>query len=194
MPPRGYFSNHFSTGSFWKKMQCGDHAVQVYRDDGLFLDALEGFVGNGLRLDERVIVVATAGHVHELEKRLRAGGIDVDRLRWQNRYFALLAEESLRNFMVNGWPDEVRFAEFVLGLVGRASGNSRKVRVYGEMVAVLWNRGLYAATLRLEQLWCGLVRSENLLVFCAYPHGEQPHGTSITLEDLCGVHTHIVPG
>jgi hypothetical protein len=192
---RGYFSNQYSTGIFWKKSPSCDHVVQLYRDEKILLDALEGFVGNGLRGDdESAIVIATAGHLHELEKRLRAGGIDIDRMRWRNRYFALLAEETLRGFMVNGWPDEELFSEMLHGLLERARDQGRKVRIFGEMVAVLWGRGLFAATLRLEQLWTKLTRSEELLVFCAYPAGDELSRAAMPFDEICAEHSRVIPG
>ena len=192
---RGYFSNQFSTGLFWKKAASCEHVVQLYRDEKILLDALEGFVGSGLRADgESSVVIASAGHLHELEKRLRAGGIDVDRLRWQNRYFALLAEEFLRTFMVNGWPDEELFREAVGGVIARARGDGRRVRVFGEMVAVLWARGLFSATLRLEQLWNQLMQDEELLVFCAYPTGDDLSRSPMPFDDICAAHSRVIPG
>src|ERR1700693_2196420 len=94
------------SGVFWGEIALCEHLVQIYADDNTFLDALEGFVGSGLRAGESVIVIATAAHLHTLEKRLRGGSwIDVDRARWEDRYVALLAQETLGKFMVNGWPD-----------------------------------------------------------------------------------------
>jgi hypothetical protein len=192
---RGYFSNQYSTGLFWKKAADCEHVVQLYRDEKILLDALEGFAGNGLRADdESVIVIATAGHLHELEKRMRAGGIDVDRVRWQNRYFALLAEESLRGFMVNGWPDEARFTEMMASFVERARDKGRKVRIFGEMVAILWGRGLFTATIRLEQLWEKLVQSHQLLMFCAYPTGDELSRAPMPFDDICAQHARVIPG
>lgn len=192
---RGYFSNQFSTGLFWKKAASCEHVVQLYRDERLLLDALEGFVGNGLRADdESVIVIATAGHLHELEKRIRAGGVDVDRMRWQNRYFALLAEEFLRGFMVNGWPNEAVFTAVIGDVIERARGRGRKVRVFGEMMALLWGRGLYSATVRLEQLWNKLTHSRELLVFCAYPTGDEVPRSAMSFDDVCAEHSRVIPG
>jgi hypothetical protein len=192
---RGYFSNQYSTGLFWKKAASCEHVVQLYRDEKILLDALEGFVGNGLRADDQgVIVIATAGHLHELEKRIRAGGIDVDRVRWQNRYFALLAEEFLRGFMVNGWPDEEMFVEAIGDIIERARGSGREVRIFGEMVAVLWGRGLFSATVRLEQLWSKLTQSEDLRVFCAYPAGDELSRAPMPFDDICAEHSRVIPG
>ena len=66
------------TGAFWGQMSETEHAVQVYRDDNTFLDSLESFVASGLRSGESVILIATATHLHEVEKRLRVGWVDLD--------------------------------------------------------------------------------------------------------------------
>src|SRR6476619_5078635 len=89
---------------FWRELAPGDHSVQIYGDDVTFMDALEGYVSSGLRKRESVILISTAAHLHELEKRLRASWLDVDRARWEDRYVALLAHETLALFMVDGMP------------------------------------------------------------------------------------------
>jgi len=51
----------------------------------------------------------------------------------------------------------------------RAKDKGRKVRIFGEMVAILWGRGLFTATIRLEQLWNDLGSRFSFSLFCAYP-------------------------
>src|SRR2546422_11147022 len=86
-----------------------DHLCQIYDDDDIFMNALEGFVAGGLRAGESVIVIASAGHLHELEQRLRSNWLDLDRARWEDRYVALLAAATLSKFMVDGCADEDLF-------------------------------------------------------------------------------------
>ena len=43
--------------------------------------------------------------------------------------------------MVDGMPDAVRFRAVIGQLVSRAAENTRDVRIYGEMVTVLWDEG-----------------------------------------------------
>ena len=124
---------------FWRELAPCEHSVQIYGDDLSFIDALEGYVASGLRRREGVVVISTAAHLHELEKRLRANWLDVDRARWEDRYIALLAQETLSLFMVDGMPDEARFTEVVTSMLRKARGiDNRSVRAFGEMVAVLW--------------------------------------------------------
>ena len=86
---------------FWAEVSPCEHVVQIYGDDRVFLDGLEGFVGNGLRAGEAAVVMATAMHLHGLEKRLRDNGVDVEGLRLQKRYVPLLAEDVLARSLAN---------------------------------------------------------------------------------------------
>ena len=55
------------------------------------------------------------------------------------------------------------------GLLTRGRAGGRRVRAFGEMVAVMWARGEQGATVRLEHLWHRLCQSEAFSLFCAYP-------------------------
>jgi hypothetical protein len=180
------------TGVFWGEMSPCDHFCQIYGDDAVFLDALEGYVGGGLRADESVIVIATHAHLDGLEQRLQALGVDVEAARADERYIALSAEATLDRFMVNGWPNDERFAETVSGIIGRARRDGRKVRAFGEMVAVLWARGHYAATVHLEHLWNKLLENETFPLFCAYPKAGFTKGASESIKELHLAHSKVI--
>jgi hypothetical protein len=183
------------TGAFWGQLSETEHAVQVYRDDNTFLDSLEGFISSGLRGGESVIILATASHLHELEKRLRHGWLDLDRARWEDRYIALLATETLSRFMVGGMPDEGLFKKAVGELVGRARGRGRKLRAFGEMVGVLWAAGNKNAALRLEHLWTRVQAEEKFPLFCAYSRSQlKQDSIESDIESICAAHTRVVPG
>jgi len=181
--------------AFCAQLAEHEHAVQIYRDDFAFLDALESFVGSGLRAGESVIVVATASHLHELEKRLRAGWLDLDRFRWEDRYIALLAQETLARFMVNGMPDEVRFEQAASEIIVRARGAGRRLRAFGEMVGVIWAGGNKEAALRLEHLWTRLQKRERFPLLCGYARSQLRCGNiESDIATICAAHTRIVPG
>ena len=59
---------------FWGEMAPCDHFIQIYDDQGAFLDALEGFIAGGLRAGDSTIGIATAIHLNTLEQRMRARG------------------------------------------------------------------------------------------------------------------------
>ena len=68
------------------------------------------------------------------------------------------------------------------------SQGSRRVRVFGEMVDLLWRSNLPAA-IRLEQLWSELIESANLSLFCAY---STSHVHESFPEALRTPHSHII--
>jgi hypothetical protein len=179
---------------FWAEMSPCEHVVQIYGDDRVFLDGLEGFVGNGLRNGESAIVLATAMHLHGLEKRMRANGIDVDRARAESRYIPRLAEDVLLSFMVKDWPDEGRFVAAMEELITQARGSQgRQVRAFGEMVAILWSRGNHAATIHLELLWTKVCAAEKFPLFCAYPRDTFSRNATESIVEICRIHTRVVP-
>jgi hypothetical protein len=164
------------TPSFWRDIQPCEHLLQVYGNDQRLLDTLEPFVSAGLRDEGSVVVIATARHLQDLELRLRRW-IEVDRARWQGRYVALLAEETLSRILVMDWPDETQFNTVIGDVVARARSNGKSVRVFSELVGVLMALGRMDATVRLEQLWTAFCRREGLPLLCAYPASVFPRGT-----------------
>lgn len=179
---------------FWGEISPCEHAMQVYGDDDVFMDALEGFVGAGLREGEAALVIATPEHLEGLETRLRDRGVDLGSARFEQRYLGLPADRILRDFMVDGWPDEERFHEVVSTLLARMQSNGRRVRAFGEMVALLWSQGNAAATVRLEHLWNKLCEKERFPLFCAYPKAGFTTDPTSSIRELCAAHTRVFYG
>ena len=183
------------TGAFWGQLAETEHAVQVYRDDLTFLDCLESFVAAGLRSGESVVLIATAPHLHELEKRLRSGWINLDRCRWEDRYIAVLVQETLAKFMVNDSPDEALFHDALGDMIARARGGGRKLRAFGEMVGVLWAEGNKNGALKLEHLWTRLQAEQKFPLFCAYARSQlRLDSIESDIQTICSAHSRVVPG
>jgi hypothetical protein len=149
------------------------HEVQFYSDDRFILESVARFVAAALRTGNPAIVLATEPHRDGILQKLRAEGVDVDAV-IQERVFNLLdAADMLSTFMVDDWPDPVRFLGGVRGLIESASASAKAdgpvVAVFGEMVALLWAGGKTDAAIRLEELWNDLATTHDLDVLCAYP-------------------------
>ncbi len=178
---------------FWAELSACEHMVQIYEDDLVFMATLEGFVLAGLHDGEAVIVIATHVHLELLELRLRAAGIDLDALRGNDKYIALDAEKTLAKFMLNGWPDDNLFHTTISRILVRArGGDGRRVRAFGEMVALLWIQGHHAATMQLERQWHDLCRTESFPLFCAYPKAGFTQDASASMAQLCAVHSRAI--
>ena len=177
---------------FWAELKPCDHVVEMYEAEGDFLVSLEHYVRTGLSAGDSIVLIATKAHLDAVDERLARSGLDLDTARRQDRYIELDAEETLARFMVNGWPDEERFKDVIGGLLARAGANGAKVRAFGEMVAILWAKKLYAATVRLEHLWHRLCGDEGLSLLCAYPVSGPTDSTSRSMREICEAHSHVV--
>jgi len=107
------------------------------------------------------------------------------------------AHEMLLRFMVGNELDAERFYS-VLGAVIQSSrqGRSRaRVRVFGEMVDLLWRGGNRAAAILLEELWNELARLHSFTLLCAYSMGNfYMPGDGELFDKVCSRHSHVIPG
>jgi signal transduction histidine kinase len=183
----------------WADHKQAAHVVQFYGEDGFLLDELSRFIGTALGAGEAAVVIATEQHRDGLARRLQAWGLDTSLAIAQGRYIPLDAATTLAVITPGGWPDAVRFAEVVGGVMARASVSSeskpRRVAAFGEMVALLWADGKPDAAIRLEQLWNELAQTYSFNLRCAYPlssfHREE-HGD--LLLKVCAEHSAVIPG
>jgi len=179
---------------FWGEIAPCDHVIQFYENDEVFLDTLAGFVGSGISAGECVVVIATSNHLQSLYYRLSNYAINIQTLMDDDRYIPLNAEEVLDKFMVDGWPDEDRFNKTISSIVNKGACRNRRVRAFGEMVALLWGRGDNAATVHLEHLWNRFCETNNLSLFCAYPKTGFTEDIKDSIKTLCACHSKIING
>lgn len=178
---------------FWNGMSPCEHFVHLYDGKEGLLDLLQGFIADGLRGGDATVVIATPEHLAALDRRLNTDGFDLVAARWQGQYLPMDAKATLGQFMVNGMPDEEQFARVMGEVLARARRNGRRVRAFGEMVALLWAAGNANATVRLEQLWDGFCKQESLPLFCAYPKAAfAGDAASESLAAICKVHSRLI--
>jgi hypothetical protein len=170
-------------------VEAGQHVVQFYETDTGLALAVGSFLGVGLTAGETALVVATGAHRALFEASLRHAGIDVDAARAGGQLHLLDAQELLDAFIVDGTPDTRRFDATVGHLVGDLVGCGRPLRIYGEMVALLWDDGNVGAAMQLEELWNDLRRCSPFTLFCAYPRRSI---SGIDSEAICRSHSAVV--
>ena len=176
----------------------GSHAVQFYEDDVAFLNSLSEYVGSALGTGGACIVIATAKHRRDLAERLQAWGIDVSFAIENNRYISLDAEETLAQFMVDGWPDKLLFSNAIEPVLMLAQAaiplKPQSLIAFGEMVALLWTNGKREAAIRLEQLWNELATNRSFTLRCAYSMACFEDGSQGDLfHQVCGEHSEVIP-
>jgi hypothetical protein len=143
------------------------HSVEVYQDDQVFINSLINYFKEGLEKNETCIVIATKEHRQALYNGLKSAGINMDLAEMTGQFLALDAANTLSHFMENGMPSTAAFNQVIGSLLPHIP--VRKIRAYGEMVALLWEQGNIAAALKLETLWNDIGKIRNFTLHCAYP-------------------------
>lgn len=152
---------------------------------------LSGFVQGGISAGDGVIIIATQKHLEALQSRLSDFGVDIKKF-LNTQYFPMDAKETLAKFMVNGWPDESKFINIVTNLLKKVRKNNRKVRAFGEMVAILWAEGYNGATVQLEHLWNKFCDNEVFCLYCAYPKSGFTQDINASLQHICSAHSKMI--
>jgi signal transduction histidine kinase/CheY-like chemotaxis protein len=181
--------------SDWTQTSGLDHFVQFYETDAFLLNSVSGFLGTGLSCGDAAIMVGTQVHRDGLSTLLAQHGLDLHGLQKSGQFIMLDAAETLSQFIVNGSPDPVLFREVVGGLVERAAVGRKQVRIFGEMVALLWTEGNSQAAIDLENLWNELQKTHPFILFCGYSlNGLGGESHAQPLMDVCGTHSRVIPG
>jgi len=168
------------------------HAVRFYDNDRSLSQMVADFLGDGLVTADPAIVVATSAHRAAFLRELIAKGLDVVKLQRSDQLILLDAEETLSTFMVDGEPHEEKFTNGMTKVIKRAcrARPDCTVRIYGEMVDLLWRDGNHDAAIRLEVLWNQLANAQAFSLLCGYAMGN--FYKEAALQEVCGQHTHLV--
>lgn len=149
---------------------CG-HIVYPYNDDDQVAHAVCIFAGAGLRKGEGVLLVMTEAHYGPVLACLEADGFDVNALTASGQLVCEEAGQLLSSFMFDGIIDEYEFKLKISNMIQNAkAGGKRRVRVFGEMVSLIWQSRQHA-TERLEELWNDVIEQHSVPLLCAYALG-----------------------
>ena len=171
---------------------CGhEHLVAFYETEERLVATVVAHLAPALLNRDAAILVATPEHREAFADELQMAGVDLDAAAREGRYLALDAADLLSRFMVDGTPDAARFREIVVALLDRVSEEGREVRVYGEMVALLWAAGHVTSTIALEDLWNELVAELGFSLFCGYPISGFDVQSRSAFEHICGQHSAV---
>jgi hypothetical protein len=168
------------------------HAVRFYENDKSLARIVAGFLQDGFDRGSPGIIVATVSQRAEILQALAERSIDVLALERAHDLVLLDAEETLAAFMLDGKPNARKFTDQMCQAIrtvcrGRADCT---VRIFGQMVDVLWRQGERDAAIRLEVLWNQLAQTEAFSLLCGYVIGNFYKDAGFT--DICGQHSHIV--
>lgn len=154
-------------------MNTSAHTLQFFSSDESYVRAVGRYLREGLAAGDTCVAVASAEHLLLLDEYLTAAGLDIGALAAEYRYIPLDAESTLATFFeARGSVDRQRFHRQFNQLMSQAGASGRPIRVFGEMVSLLVERGRPAAAILLEELWNELSREHNFNLFCVYRESE----------------------
>ena len=170
----------------------GDHAVAFYQEAEL-AGLVGGYLRSAITAGGVAVLLATPQHRSLVNSWLTAAGIDLTGARADGSYVPLDAGQTTGRFTINGRPDPASFWETISPVLAAASRKRGPVRVFGEMVAVLWETGLVDATLELEALWNEIGGQYPFALLCGYPAAAvSDEADSDALAQVCGAHSAVV--
>jgi hypothetical protein len=148
------------------------HFVYPYTNESQFSEAVCLFVSSGLRKGGSALLVMTESHGEPIRTQLQDDGIDVAELEARGRFVCVTAESLLGTFMFDGIIDDDLCKVTIGKLIekARASSINGEVRVFGEMVDLIWVPNP-KATQRLEELWNQVIKVHSVPLLCAYSLG-----------------------
>lgn len=169
------------------------HAVQFYDDDAELSGSVASYLGDGLSAGGSAVVVATEAHRSGLRAGLSAAGAPSG-AEAAGRLITVDAAGMLDSFLVGGELDHSRFRTVAEELVSRAAGAGQPVRIYAEMVALLWDAGQVTLALELETMWNDLAAELSFSLLCGYPASVAARdGAADPVERVCRLHTDVIP-
>ena len=171
----------------------GEHVVLFYRDQEELAGWVSEYLLPAVAGDGVAIVLATLDHRKSFERRLARAGVDVAAARARGSYLALDASETIRDFMLADRPDPGGFWQAMTPLLRQAAKVGQPVRVFGEMVALLWDTGMVNAAIEVEGMWNELCGQYPFSLLCAYP--AQSHSCAHHLDalnEVCHAHAEVI--
>jgi hypothetical protein len=171
---------------------AGYHAVRFYENDRSLARIVAEFLEEGFEGGSPGIVVATATLRAQIIRELTDRSLDVDRLQRSHDLLLLDAKETLSTFMMDARPDAGKFKDQMCQVIQRVCRDRADctVRIFGQMVDILWQDGERDAAIRLEMLWNQLAQTEAFSLLCGYAMGHFYKDAHFA--DICGQHSHIV--
>jgi MEDS: MEthanogen/methylotroph, DcmR Sensory domain len=146
------------------------HLVYPHTDAAHLAEAVGLFASTGLRQGETAILIMSASHCKPIRERLQREGFNLQELESTGQLVCASAEELIPTFLFDGIVDEHRFKTTFGAMIENAksfNGKRRSVRVFGEMVDLLWQSNP-RITQRIEELWNEVIEAHSVPLLCAY--------------------------
>jgi len=172
--------------------QAQYHGARFFENDRSLARIVAEFLHQGFDREHRAIVVATADLGAEIVQALTDRSCDVGALQRSHELVLVDAGGTLSTFMMDGTPNARKFSDHICQLIESVSRGRANctVRIFGQMVDVLWQQGEREAAIRLEVLWNQLARTKAFSLLCGYAIGN--FYKEAGFEDVSDQHSQLV--
>lgn len=152
------------------------HLAHFYSEPEARDRAVADWVRPALESGGGAILVCTPANATNVRGRLIELGLDAPTLERDGRLLIVRARDLMDRFMDHRGPRSDAFHELARDLLVKVRvgcGDARApVRVWGEMVHLLWEGGRGDAAHRLEQLWNEALPEKGVELLCSYDVGK----------------------
>jgi MEDS: MEthanogen/methylotroph, DcmR Sensory domain len=172
-----------------------DHLVHFYgRDQHALVTNVGRFFRVGLRRGESLLAIATLEHCDGFARELHREPKYQSAVR-DGRIMFLDAEQVLAQCSVGARLALDQLEMLIMSTLQelRLRRHSAPIRVYGEMVGVLWRAGRIDVAVELEQRWQRLVLQNDISLVCGYPINRLDRRENpAAINAIVGQHTHFI--
>jgi hypothetical protein len=166
------------------------HGVHFYDSTDAIARVVTAFLGAGFVTGEPAVVIATPPHRNAIARALSAVSFSIDALQESGLLLLMDARATLSAIMPGGMPDAARFESMAGHAIDRADAPARTIRVYDEMVNLLWQDGGADDAIALERLWDQLTVDRQCLLLCGHDVGSFVRAAG--RQSVCARHTHVL--
>ncbi len=146
--------------STWKNLgeraDSHRHVAQLYQPDELALAVNVGqYLWDGHNRGDGLLVIATPRNADSFRAELERRGANLNGLVQDGHLVFLDAGQTLARIMDGYTPDWSSFEQLVGGALRHVRPQTERsgLRVFGDMVGILWQARQFMAAVRLEQFW-----------------------------------------
>jgi CheY-like chemotaxis protein len=175
---------------------AGSHSVQFYESEPFIHHAIAQFLTEGARPGDPLILLARPSTFKGVAEHVASGryGPAIDAA---ERIHFIDAEAALPHMMDGGAIDSARAERLFRHVLSQTRPDHAQgtIRLYGEIVDLLCQRGRHATAVEFEELASVLLKLEpQLSILCGYAMERFKDDANAThFRSVCQKHSHVVP-
>lgn len=170
------------------------HLLKIYEEDEGLAKTVAPYVIEGLQAGESVVVIASRPHWAAIARTIQDKGVEWAESEKRGALKVLDAHETLKQLQSQAGVDHQRFETLVDELIEPFHSGARQgpVRIYGEMVDLLWQGGRLDAALALEGLWNVVLTQAPCRLLCGYHRSLMTGSDAGAFTKVSETHSHIL--